>query len=138
MDDKGSVANISSGKGTVIPFSKAPILGKFREAIPCYSGEQTRNLKAEINYYYDVTKCGIGYHGDAERKIVICARLGASIPICYQWYHQSKRVGPGVELELHHGDVYAMSEKAVGTDWRRRVIPTLRHAAGCGKYIDQK
>jgi hypothetical protein len=28
-----------------------------------------------------------------------------------------------------------MSEKAVGTDWKRRVIPTLRHAAGCHKYL---
>ena len=27
-----------------------------------------------------------------------------------------------------------MSEKAVGTDWKRKKFPTLRHAAGCEKY----
>ena len=28
-------------------------------------------LVAEANYYYDLEKCGIGYHGDAERRIVV-------------------------------------------------------------------
>lgn len=137
-DDEGSPPDIASGKGTIIAFRDAPILNKFREIIPRYFGEMARNLKAEMNYYYDVDKCGVGYHGDSERKIVICVRLGASIPICYQWYYQGKRVGPRIRLELNHGDVYAMSEKAVGTDWRRRIVPTLRHAAGCKKYIEPK
>ena len=30
---------------------------------------------------------------------------------------------------------FMMSEKAVGRDWKRKSIPTLRHAAGCDKYI---
>ena len=28
-----------------------------------------------------------------------------------------------------------MSEKAVGSDWKKRIIYTLRHAAGCNKYL---
>ena len=28
-----------------------------------------------------------------------------------------------------------MSEKAVGTDWKKKKIWTLRHAAGCNKFI---
>jgi hypothetical protein len=28
-----------------------------------------------------------------------------------------------------------MCSKAVGTDWKRSSIYTLRHAAGCEKYI---
>jgi hypothetical protein len=31
--------------------------------------------------------------------------------------------------------MYVMSEKAVGFDWKKRIVPTLRHAAGCDKYI---
>jgi hypothetical protein len=27
-----------------------------------------------------------------------------------------------------------MSEKAVGTDWKKKVIPTLRHATGAAKF----
>ena len=29
-----------------------------------------------------------------------------------------------------------MSEKAVGTDWKKSSIPTMRHAAGCKKYTN--
>ncbi len=29
-----------------------------------------------------------------------------------------------------------MSEKTVGTDWKRKNIYTLRHAAGCAKYTN--
>jgi hypothetical protein len=29
-----------------------------------------------------------------------------------------------------------MSSKTVGTDWKKKKIPTLRHAAGCNKFID--
>jgi hypothetical protein len=29
---------------------------------------------------------------------------------------------------LKPGDFYVMSEKAVGTDWMKKIIPTLRHA----------
>jgi hypothetical protein len=28
-----------------------------------------------------------------------------------------------------------MSEKAVGADWLQKVQPTLRHAAGCAKFL---
>jgi hypothetical protein len=40
-----------------------------------------------------------------------------------------------VDITLNAGDVYLMSEKAVGTDWRHTKdgILTLRHAAGCAK-----
>lgn len=35
---------------------------------------------------------------------------------------------------LHYGDLYIMSKKAVGTDWKKKIIPTLRHTAGNSKY----
>lgn len=31
--------------------------------------------------------------------------------------------------------MYIMSEKATGYDWKKRSIYTLRHAAGCKKYL---
>jgi hypothetical protein len=39
---------------------------------------------------------------------------------------------------LNHGDIYIMSDKAVGYDWKKRKIPTLRHAAGCKKFFNIK
>ena len=38
-------------------------------------------------------------------------------------------------LGIQHGDIYLMSDKAVGYDWKIRSIPTLRHAAGTGDYL---
>lgn len=32
------------------------------------------------------------------------------------------------------GDIYVMSEKAVGTDWKKKNLYTLRHATGCSKF----
>lgn len=135
FSDFSQEPDYEKGKGTVIDFKDVPILSSLRDKLPLYFGEKTNKLQAEMNYYYDINKCGIGYHGDSERKIVICARLGAPMPLCYHWYYQSKRVGTKVTLTLNHGDIYAMTEKAVGSDWKRRKIPTLRHAAGCNKYI---
>ena len=93
-------------------------------------------MKAEGNRY--TFGQGIGFHGDTERKIVIAVRLGDTIPLHYQWYFKSNPIGERCELILNHGDIYFMSEKAVGCDWRRRVIPTLRHAAGSSKYTTIK
>jgi len=40
---------------------------------------------------------------------------------------------------LNDGDLYIMSEKAVGTDWMRNKSGyTLRHAAGAKKYLKLK
>jgi hypothetical protein len=129
-------ADIANKKGTVIPFSQVPILDKVRQALPTFFGSKANNLLAEGNKYYDASKCGIGYHGDTERAIVIGARLGESIPLHYQWYHRSQPVGSNVSIKLESGDIYAMSEKAVGNDWKRSSILTLRHAAGARKYTD--
>lgn len=91
-------------------------------------------MQAEGNYYYDTKKTGIGFHGDSERCIVVAARLCESIPLVYNWFHNSEAIGSRVELNINHGDIYVMSEKAVGTDWKKKSIYTLRHAAGCSKF----
>jgi hypothetical protein len=60
--------------------------------------------------------------------------MGASMPLYYQWYQNSKPVGDRFVIELNDGDMYIMSEKAVGFDWLKKKIPTLRHATGSKKY----
>ena len=51
------------------------------------------SLECEGNRYNDISKNGIGWHGDAERKKVIALRLGESMPICFYWFKQSKPIG---------------------------------------------
>ena len=90
-------------------------------------------LVGELNHYYDSDRCGIGWHGDSERKIVAGARLGPGadgMHLKYQWFQQSRLVGAEGRIVLNAGDIYIASEKAVGTDWKARKVFTLRHAAG--------
>lgn len=123
------------GKGRVIKYNKVPNLKKLRKKLS-FICKDVPEMPIELNYYYDTKKCGIGYHGDSERRKVIGIRLGESIPLCYRWYEQSNVISDIIHIELNHGDIYIMSEKAVGTDWKRRTIKTLRHAAGCEKYTN--
>jgi hypothetical protein len=132
--DDSQEANFEEGKGTVVTWDDLSLTKRLRDNLPNFLGEKARNLQGEGNLYYNPKKCGIGFHGDTERRLVIAARLGVTIPLHYQWYYDSQRIGDGMKLELHHGDVYAMSDKATGHDWKKRKIATLRHAAGCNKY----
>ena len=131
-------------KGRIVSFSKLPELNNIREQLSDFLGDKAHKLNAELNLYYDTNKCGIGFHGDSERKRVVGLRLGRSIPLHFQWTHKDTRgkrsnptpVGRRISIELNHGDMYIMSEKATGWDWRKKRRFTLRHAAGCDKYTD--
>ncbi len=134
-------ADIKNGKGTVVSWDKIPLTNHIRKCIGIVVGEKANDLEGEGNYYYDLKKCGIGFHGDGERKIVIAMRLGATFPLHYQWFHQSKPVGKRFVINVEHGDIYFMSFKATGNDWKKRSKYTLRHAAGAKKYttiVDKK
>jgi len=132
FDEEGHDPDYENGLGTVISFNDVDITFRLKNAIENLINIE--DLKAEGNYYYDVSKCGIGFHGDTERSIVVGVRLGLSIPLVFQWYYKCSKVGKIFKIDLNHGDIYIMSDKAVGSDWRKKNIYTLRHAAGCDKY----
>ena len=134
FDDVPHEPDYENGKGRVIGYEQVPHLDHMVRQFPEKFGPKGENLKGEGNYYYDVSSCGIGFHGDSERRKVVALRLGASLPLYYQWYHSGKPVGPRIELELHNGDMYVMSEKAVGTDWKKKTVYTLRHATGSASF----
>ena len=128
--------NYEQGKGRIVAFKDVPVLDKVRKSLKDPIGEKGDNLIVEGNYYYDIDKCYIGFHGDTERRKVIALRLGDSFPLHYQWYCESLPVGKRGQLNLGEGDIYFMSEKAVGFDWKKRKVPTLRHAAGYSKELN--
>ena len=126
-------------KGRIVAFKDAPIVNKIRGELPKFFGSKANKLYAEGNFYYDLSQCGIGFHGDSERRIVVAVRLGdSSLPIHYQWFQNSKPIGKRIIINLEPGDVYAMSEIAVGTNWKKKLIPTLRHATGSKKFLEIK
>ena len=123
------------GKGRVVSYDSVPLLKSLREKWADIIGEKGRDLEAEGNYYYDLSKCGIGYHGDAERMKVIAVRMGESLPLYYVWYENSKPISDRIRIDLGHGDIYFMSQKATGQDWKKKLVPTLRHATGVDKFV---
>ena len=133
-DKKSRDPDYESGKGRIIGYKKIPITSILIKNLEKYFGSKAKDLKGEGNYYYDISKTGIGYHSDLERRKVIGIRLGSDMPLYFKWYKNSEPCGDRVEIPLKGGDIYVMSEKAVGTDGRRRTIPILRHAAGADKY----
>lgn len=130
--------NYEEGKGRIVSFKSVPLLQKVRSYLPDIIGIKGKDLIAEGNYYYDINSCYIGFHGDTERRKVIGIRTGISFPLHYQWFLQSLPIGPNIEFILNDADIYIMSEKAVGSDWKRKKILTLRHAAGLRKNIPTK
>jgi hypothetical protein len=135
FSEEGHEACYEEGKGTVIAYKDVPITNSIRGKLGEVFGDKGRDLQCEGNYYFDTSKCGIGFHGDAERRKVIAVRLGESMCLHYQWFVQGKAIGRRIKFMLNHGDIYVMSDKAVGFDWKKRKIATLRHAAGADKFL---
>jgi hypothetical protein len=129
-------SDFEKGKGTTVPWEEVPLIYKTRKALIKAFGKSAEDLQCEGNLYYEgKQKTGIGYHGDTERRKVIGVRLGGKpMNIHYQWYHRSRPCSVNISTILQPGDVYCMSEKTVGTDWKSSSIVTLRHAAGADIY----
>lgn len=134
FDEKSKEPDYENGKGRVIAFSEIPVTKAIVDSFENYFGEKAKDLKGEGNYYFDIKKCGIGFHGDSERRKVLAFRLGGNMDLHYQWFKEGEEVGKRIKIELNGGDIYVMSEKAVGTDWKKKKIYTVRHATGCDKF----
>ena len=117
-------------KGTVHNFKSLPLLKLLRKINEIIFGPKAKNFYCELNKYHH-DKAGIGFHGDAERKAVICYKGGyKKMKLKFQWYYKYERIGKMFETELGEGDGYAMSEFATGYNWKCSSFPTLRHSSG--------
>ena len=137
--------NYRNGEGTIVDWNTTLMLKGAKDRIvqDLKAGLTKKASKEKVvvnviegNRYFDLKKCGIGFHGDTERNVVIAVTIGGggNYHLRWSWYRNSAPHGDPIDVYLNDGDVYVMSEKAVGTDWKRRSIFTLRHSAGCPKY----
>ena len=62
-------------KGTVHDFKSLPLLDLLRNVNEIIFGPKAKKFYCELNKYHH-DKAGIGFHGDAERKLVICYKCG--------------------------------------------------------------
>jgi hypothetical protein len=52
----------------------------------------------------------------------------------YQWFKRNRPVGETITIQLKGGDIYLMSDIAVGWNWRKSSELTLRHSAGAPRF----
>ena len=124
--------DIAKGRGTVVSFEDYPTLKELHNVLAAWQ-QQDIPLIAELNYYFDVVTCGIGFHGDRERDLVAGLRVGpatALMRLMFQGHQHGEPVGEMTTITVNHGDVYFMSHKAIGKDWLHSSKVTWRHAAG--------
>lgn len=144
--DREQEPAVYEGKGTIYDLKKLESLNRgverLKEQIATGLIEIGSKTKVEINVvegnrYYNLKNTGIGFHGDTERVVVICISIGCdNYPMRWQWFKDGMPVGKSIDITLNSGDVYIMSEKAVGADWKLKSKYTLRHSAGAKKYRD--
>ena len=130
--DEDQEPNYEDGKGRIVSWGRIPLMSKIRQVISEWTEDVL--LNGEANYYYDISKCGIGFHGDGERRKVFAVRMGESMSIYFKWFQNSESLGNPFEIMLNDGDMYMMSDKAVGFDWLKKNTATLRHSTGCAKF----
>ena len=125
--------DLENRKGRVVKWDDVPVLKEVKEELENVFQGRCGDLQGEGNYYFDAKKCNIGWHGDEERKVVVGLRVGDDFPLRYQWRKNWKNVGEEMTFTLSGGDVYIMSEKAVGHDWKDKDKYVLTHSAGIQK-----
>ena len=125
--------NASTGEHTVLEWSQISSINRARQELAGLLGPLPCVRSGCVLKYPDIQTSGIRFHGDGERRQTIVYRVGSSSstrPLCFQWYLKGVAVGSVVRVHLEHGDYLVSSSKAVGTDWGRKNVPTLRHATG--------
>lgn len=142
LADHTQKPDLATLKSTVVDIKDFPALDNLRRVLSGWS-DFDGLLVAETNHYPDSFKCGIGWHGDAERKHVLGARVGpgaVNMPLRFQAFYRHEPVGCEVRVEIKSGDVFVLSEKATGYDWRSSSFLTWRHAAGADtcQYVKPK
>lgn len=133
IGDEASAADLEHRKGVVLAYRDLPAMSALRAKIGRFGLENTQQLLAEVNDYYDAKKCYIGFHGDSERPDVWGVVIGKSKHLHFQAFCKAEPVGERVSILLNSGDAYMGCETAFGHKWdkerARKDCVHYRHAA---------
>lgn len=125
-----------NGNEGVIGFDEIPLTKYLYTKLREYIGSNNaQDLRCTGSYHCDLAHCNIGFQGHMKREKVIGIQLDASMPMYFQWFKHAKPVGQRIELSLNNGDIYIMSENAIGCNLRIQTIYTVQHVNGSDKYL---
>ena len=132
----GRASDFENKKGTIVGFDQSPLVERLLRVVEILMND--KDLIVEGNQYDDVDKNGIGPHGDTERVLVACLRVGEAMTMKFGMFNDCLMKGKSFKTIINGGDLYFMSEEAVGAEWKYRSKWTWRHAAGAKKYLKMK
>lgn len=150
---KSQKPDYENKKGTIVDIYSLPLFNKILDELFEIVNNETNgkaiDLIAEGNRYLKEkivngklkkVNHGIGWHGDAERRKVICLSIGGiNFPMYWQWFYKHKPINnKPFKITLNSGDIYIMSEEAVGQQWKSSSIYTMRHSAGHESFTKYK
>lgn len=84
------------------------------------------HLLCRGDYNYNHEKLKLKYQGGKVNNMM-CIHLGDPIQLSYKWFFSNKPVSESTGFTLNHGDLYIMSEKATGHDYKLKKNPILKH-----------
>jgi len=120
-------SNLGNAKGTVYNINSIePLKLLHAEVMKMGVGD----LEIEGNFYFDLEKTYIGFHGDRERKKVIGYRLGDVFPLHFRWHHNATPISEHATVLLNPGDMYFMMEFTAGFSKMKKTGISIKHAAG--------
>lgn len=129
------IPDYENGISRHLSFEDTPLLNEIKTMLGDNIIPEFVDYDVENNYYSNAARCGLGFHGDTGRNKIMGIRMGQPFPLFFQWYVKRQSISPYIKLMFEHGDIYMMSDKATGHDWKVTSDPYLKHAAGYEKYL---
>ena len=85
--------------------------------------------KYDKDLEHDKTKVGgtFKYKTNSKYSTIFGTVVGGKSFLRISWHKNAKKVGRECKITLNPGDIYILSEKVVGLDWRKRELYTLRN-----------
>lgn len=68
---------------------------------------------------------------------MIGCNVGKTRYLSFRSFHKSRYYRDEVRIKLNHGDIYFMSEHAVGVNWKKNSLITYRHRAGSLRFLEK-
>lgn len=130
-------ADYKAKKSTIVPLRRINDLTSMADTIRKMFSYRELVLEADGDRYDDIPNAGkSSFHNPKNKLISATLHLGATMPLVFTWYYHEVHLSQNMTIELHHGDIYFLSDKATGHDGHRKAIGTLRRAIGSQKFID--
>lgn len=124
IDDTGKEPNYEENKYRVIAYDDVEEVRDLKDNLSKIFKQDRLSCKGEYNYNHEKLK--LKYQG-AKVNNMMCIHLGDPIQMSFKWYFANKPASDSMEFTLNHGDLYIMSEKATGHDYKLKKNPILKH-----------